>query len=174
MPDSSPTSVSMPSDSCPKAIVSVSTMARMVGLSRSRFYSLVDQEVFPRPVYLLRTKRPVYTAELQDVCLDVRRRGIGFSNGEPVLFYDRHLSPPKILRAKKKTSKKNVPSTDEATKRLIDGLRQLGMTDPKHSKVVAAVTDSFPDGTDDVDPGAVLAAVYRRLKQRDSGENHGR
>jgi len=147
----------------------------MLGFSRSRFYQLLARGTFPQPVYLLRTRRPVFTAELQAVCLEVRRRGLGFSDGEPIIFYERRMPTPRISRAQKKTSKKTAShSLDEATKRLIDGLKQLGMADPKPSVVMTAVADSFPDGTQDVEPGAVLAAVFRHLKQRDSGENHGR
>jgi len=69
-----------------KAVVTVSEMAKMVGLSRARFYQLVEAEVFPAPVYQLSNRRPVYVEELQKVCLEVRRRNCGI-NGQPVLFY---------------------------------------------------------------------------------------
>jgi len=52
-----------------KAAVSVSEMARIVGLSRSRFYGLVNEGVFPPPVYDLRTRRPFYDLDLQQRCL---------------------------------------------------------------------------------------------------------
>jgi hypothetical protein len=47
-----------------KAAVIVSEMARMVGLSRARFYQLRKAGVFPLPVYDVATRRPVYTEEL--------------------------------------------------------------------------------------------------------------
>jgi hypothetical protein len=43
-----------------KAVVSVSEMARMVGLSRARFYQLQQAGVFPLPVYDVASRRPVY------------------------------------------------------------------------------------------------------------------
>src|ERR1043166_9731973 len=69
-----------------KAVVTVSEMARMVGLSRARFYQLQKAGVFPAPAY--QAGRPVYTEEQQQVCLEVRRKHRGV-NGEPVLFYAR-------------------------------------------------------------------------------------
>src|SRR5262245_65689935 len=75
-----------------KAAVSVSEMARMVGLSRARFYQLVEAGVFPAPVYDVSTRRPMYVEELQTACLEVRRRNCGV-NGKPVLFYSRGRRP---------------------------------------------------------------------------------
>jgi hypothetical protein len=49
-----------------KAAVSVAEMARMVGLSRSRFYQLIGT-AFPEPERQPGTGRPVYTEELQQV-----------------------------------------------------------------------------------------------------------
>jgi hypothetical protein len=69
-----------------KAVVSISEMARMVGLSRSRFHQLIGT-TFPWPLYAVSTKRPFYDEELQKLCLEVRRRNCGI-DGKPVLFYE--------------------------------------------------------------------------------------
>lgn len=50
------------------AVVSVSEMARKVGLSRSRFYDLVRAGVFPQSVYCIRTRRPMFLTEQQADC----------------------------------------------------------------------------------------------------------
>ena len=71
-----------------KAVVTVSEMARMVGLSRARFHELVEAGFFPSPVYCVTTRRPMYVEELQTTCLNVRRKNLGV-NGKPVLFYAR-------------------------------------------------------------------------------------
>ena len=42
-----------------KAIVTVSEMARMCGLSRARFYQLQKAGIFPSPVYDVSTRRPI-------------------------------------------------------------------------------------------------------------------
>src|SRR3954452_20763250 len=73
-----------------KAAVTVAEMARMCGLSRSRFYQLIGT-AFPEPERYPETGRPVYTEAQQEVCLEVRRRNLGIA-GNPVLFYARRLS----------------------------------------------------------------------------------
>lgn len=72
-----------------KQAVSIAEMAKMVGLSRGRFYQLVGT-TFPPPIYDVRTRRPFYPPDLQAVCLEVRRRNFGI-DGRPVLFYARRM-----------------------------------------------------------------------------------
>src|SRR6202035_4331102 len=98
---------SYPSKECPmsvpnemKAVVTVAEMARMCGLSRSRFYQLVGT-AFPQPERQPGTGRPIYTEALQKVCLEVRRRNCGI-DGKPVLFYARR---PASTPTKPKTPK---------------------------------------------------------------------
>ena len=69
-----------------KTVVSVAEMARMTGLSRARFYQLVNDGIFPSPVYDVHTRRPLYSEEMQQVCMEVRKRNCGV-NGKPILFY---------------------------------------------------------------------------------------
>lgn len=73
-----------------KVAVSVAEMARMVGLSRARFYQLIQAGVFPAPERHAETGRPFYGEEAQRTCLEVRRRNCGV-NGKLVLFYSRRL-----------------------------------------------------------------------------------
>ena len=90
-----------------KAVVTVSEMARMCGLSRARFYQLQKAGVFPAPVY--RAGRPVYTEDQQQVCLEVRRKNRGV-NGVPVLFYARRrpiMAPTKKAPKASGTAPKN-------------------------------------------------------------------
>ena len=75
-----------------KAAVTVAEMARMVGLSRARFYQLLGT-TFPWPVYDVSTRRPIYVEEQQSICLEVRRRNCGI-DGKPVLFYARRNGGP--------------------------------------------------------------------------------
>lgn len=162
MPNSRPQTVKSPTEERP-AVMSVSSMAREVGLSRSRFYSLIEDGVFPYPVYLIRTRRPVYTPELQAACIEARRRGLGAVNGQPIVFYQRSPKPkgtPKPIRRKSGAATTVSPQVA----RLIEGLKQLGMADPKPSAVSTALAEAFPDGVGEAESGAVLAAVYRRLR----------
>jgi hypothetical protein len=72
----------------PQAFCTVTQMARKLGLSRPRFYQLAAIGIFPPPAYCLLTRMPIYPQRLQEVCLTVRKTGIGF-NGQSVRFYDR-------------------------------------------------------------------------------------
>jgi predicted DNA-binding transcriptional regulator AlpA len=65
--------------------VPIAEMARMVGLSRSRFYALVREGFFPKPVYELLAWRAVYIEAMQRVCIQVRREGRG-NNGRTMRF----------------------------------------------------------------------------------------
>ena len=73
-----------------KAAMTISEMARMVGLSRARFYQLIGT-AFPWPVYSLSTRRPFFNQDQQNICLEVRRRNCGV-DGRPVLFYAKQHS----------------------------------------------------------------------------------
>ena len=69
-------------------MVSVAGMARLVGLSRQRFHQLMREGVFPPPIYDAATKRPHYTEDMQQICMNVREKNVGV-NGRVVLFYVR-------------------------------------------------------------------------------------
>ena len=98
-----------------KVAVSVADMARMVGLSRARFYELMGSGVFPRPVRQAETGRPFYSEDQQKAVLDVRRRNCGI-NGQAVLFYARRLptgpAPARPRRAKPNPTPKVEPISD--------------------------------------------------------------
>src|SRR5439155_4380549 len=70
-----------------KNAVTVAGMARILGLSRSRFYQLMGT-AFPLPVYDPATHRPFYSQDLQEVCQQVRRKNCGI-DGKPILFYSK-------------------------------------------------------------------------------------
>jgi len=149
-----------------KAAVSVAEMARMVRLSRSRFYQLIGT-TFPEPVYDVKTRRPLYPEELQRVCLEVRRRNCGI-NGEPVLFYARNLftPPPK---AKPPKPKLEVKRGDVAA--LVDGLNALGLATATASQVEQVTKELFPEGTEGIDQGEVLRAVFLAIRRQNSADN---
>src|SRR6266852_5321463 len=81
-----------------KTAVTMSEMARMCSLGRSRFYQLIGT-AFPNPVYELSTRRPFYTEEQQLVCLEVRRRNCGI-DGKPILFYTKSINRVPPIRRK--------------------------------------------------------------------------
>src|SRR3954468_8421516 len=94
-----------------KSVVTVSEMADLCQLSRSRFYDLIEAGVFPKPVLHPSSKRPMYDRGLQEKCLGIRQTGIGLS-GQPVLF-NRKASKaghPKPLR---KPAQGKTPGHDD-------------------------------------------------------------
>ena len=93
-----------------KVAVTVAEMARMVGLSRARFYQLLGS-AFPLPVYDVSTRRPYFVEEMQRVCLEVRRRNCGI-DGKPILFYCRRVPISASAKRSPKitTTKTNVPN----------------------------------------------------------------
>lgn len=144
-----------------KAAVTVAEMARMVGLSRARFYQLMDAGVFPMPVYDVTTRRPFYVEESQKTCLEVRRRNCGI-NGRPVLFYTRRggeQSPAK----KRKTTAAPMPKKYPAIASAVAGLG-LAVSD---QQVADAVAELFPKGIESVDQTEVIRSVFVRLQRQD-------
>lgn len=149
-----------------KAAVTVSEMARMVGLSRARFYELVEAGVFPSPVYDVSTRRPHYDEKMQETCLTVRRRNCGV-NGKPVLFYCRgHRPSTPSVKPSKPPVAKLKPTAVHAD--LIDGLGALGLV-ATPAEVGEAVAALYPAGVNDTDRGQVLRAVFLRLKASGHG-----
>ena len=153
-----------------RAVVTVSEMARMVGLSRARFYQLVEAGVFPQPVYCVSTRRPMYVEELQKVCLEVRRRNCGV-NGRPVLFYARgyRVTTPTVKSSKPPVAK---PKPTAAHADLIDGLTALGLV-ATPAQVGEAVSVLYPTGIDGTDLGGVLRAVFLHLKRQNPAGSVG-
>lgn len=148
-----------------KAAVSVSEMARSLRLSRARFYELIDAGVLPPPVYLIRTRRPYYPAELQAVCIRVRESGEGI-NGEPVVFYAARSSMTAPKTTRKNGSGAKGSRSDPRLDSLLNGLKQLGMNDPDPSAVEATIAELYPSGIGTEAPESLLTAVFRRLSRR--------
>ena len=131
-----------------KAAVNVAEMARMVGLSRARFYQLIGS-AFPPPIYNVSTRRPFYDEEAQRLCLQVRQRNCGI-DGKPIMFYCRRSSVSTPIKKKTVQVTKTKSNSD-----LLDGLRSLGLV-VVQAQVDAAVKQLFPRGIDGVDPGEVV------------------
>jgi len=138
-----------------KAVVSVVEMASMVGLSKSRFYALMEAGVFPRPVQ--NGKRPAFDFDLQARCLDIRRTGIG-ANKEAVLFNRKHKTT-----AKKPRQSRQQPGNDHAE--LIEALKSLGLTTTAGA-VQAALDELYPDGHAEIEEGEVIRRVFLQLQSR--------
>ena len=153
-----------------KTVVSVAEMARMVGLSRARFYQLVAEGIFPSPVYDVATRRPFFNEEMQAICMDVRRRNCGV-NGKPILFYAaRHPlgQKPTPIKKPKAEPKQRGQYVD-----LLDGLRSLGL-DVTAAQVEPVVKELFPAGIQNLDCGEVIRSVFLRMKRQNCTDKVGR
>jgi hypothetical protein len=156
------------SDCSLKAVCSVTEMSQMLDFSRGRFYQLIEQGVFPPPIYDIRTRRPYYTAEQQQVCLQVRQTNIDWQ-GRPILFYsprkkgDLSASPSSSAKKGKKTSLN--PHYQEIAEALVN----LGIQQLSSEQVHDAVTTLFPNQTlENLDQGAVIRQLFRFFKSRAS------
>jgi hypothetical protein len=139
-----------------KAVVSVVEMADMLSLSKSRFYTLIQTGIFPQPVRHASCKRPVFDADLQHKCLEIRQTGIGH-NGNPVLFNRKHQRP---MRPK---PRQEQPITEEQTE-LVEALKSLGLT-VGGEEVQTALRELYPDGWKGSDQGEVVRRVFLKLRE---------
>lgn len=148
-----------------KSAVSVTEMARMVGLSRARFYQLVRRGTFPPADEDTVTKRPCYFEEKQRQVLEVRRRNCGV-DGRPLLFYSRRRDfgqPKAAPRPPKPKAKVNQYAE------VIEFLGQVKIT-MTTAQVEAVVKEEFPKGTDGIEVGTVIEAIIEhRRRQNASG-----
>ena len=141
-----------------KAVVSVVAMADMLGLSKSRFYALIQSGIFPQPVRHESCKRPVFDADLQQKCLEIRQTGIGH-NGEPVLFNRKRRKP-----TQPKPRQDHHPISEEHAE-LVEALKSLGLT-ATAEEVQATVGELFPSGCSGIDKGEVVRRVFLHLRGR--------
>ena len=159
-----------------KAVVTVAEMARMIGLSRSRFYQLVQAGIFPHPCYDLRTRRPLFVEEQQATCIEVRRRNCGV-NGDPILFYARR--PVAAPSAPHRAAPAARPAVPQPTRHaaLLEALTALGLASVTSQQVDAAHRSCFPNGTSGIEEGQVIRALFVHLRQgqrQNSGDRSGR
>ena len=140
-----------------KTVVSVAEMARMVGLSRARFYQLVNDGVFPSPLYRIETRRPFFNQDMQETCLAVRRGNCGL-NGKPVLFYASTIgiAGSRNRRRHRQRIRTSTPTSSRAC--------ELGLTTVRCSDVEAAIQQNFPNGKSGIDDETVLRTVFLFLK----------
>jgi hypothetical protein len=104
-------------------------------------------------------KRPYYTHELMQRCLEIRQTGIG-QNGQVVLFN---------RRPARKAERRRAPAGPAPAEHveLIDAIRSLGLTATSEA-VAAAVQTLYPNGTTGMEQGEVIRRVFLHLQGRKS------
>ena len=136
-----------------KRSVSVSEMAVQLAMSRARFYQLLEEGIFPQPIYSIRTRRPFYDRDLQYKCIAVRETGIGH-NGEPILFY----------RPRQKPTKRRQKQ-DTRCQELLEILIGMGLQ-CSAKEVNEAISELYPEGLKEQDQGVVIRDLFRYLKSK--------
>lgn len=140
-----------------KAAVSVSSVCRLISMSRSQFYFHVKRGTFHAPLRLPSNNRPYFTASMVEDILKARETGVGV-NGEFVIWYERQ--PPGTKAEPKK------PKADHSG--LLEGLALLGLNGITQEQVEAALAACYPNGTTGQDEPTVLRSVFRHLKRSGS------
>jgi DNA-binding transcriptional MerR regulator len=143
-----------------KAVVSISDMARMVGLSRTRFHQLMKAGIFPQPLRDSPTSRLYYDQNLQTICLTVRQTNTGV-NGKPILFYPRRRQEP--VKSKKAQQGQHAE--------LIDDLKSLGLAQVTAAQVQDAMQTLYPNGTSGVDELEVIRQVFLFIRRKNPGDS---
>jgi hypothetical protein len=152
-----------------KEIVTVTEMARMVRLSRARFYQLVSEGIFSAPSRNEQTGRPFFDRSQQEQCLLVRRMNRG-ANGKAVIFYGCRLQPPPQTKRKRKqfpisrSPKKGQERQDPVVAELRHGLSQLGLTNLTDVDICRTLTNAYPDGHQGVDSAELLRTVFGAIE----------
>jgi predicted DNA-binding transcriptional regulator AlpA len=154
-------------------VLSVSQMAKVLQISRARFYQCLEAGYFLKPQYTGETHRPYYTAEMAQTNLDAKRTNVGI-NGKICLFYsprNSQISPaPKSNGSKAAKGKTN----GNAHADLIAGLAALGLTGITSSQIQAALSHCYPDGYQNIAEGEVLRNLYLYIKCQNSTDNVNR
>ena len=148
--------------------INISTMAKLLNLSRSRLYQLVEQGVLLKPVYLLNNKRPVYTKEMAMRNIEVKNSNVGI-HCEIVMFYSARtpMTSTKTKKATAKPTDKEIVSSDKHAD-MIDALESLGLEDISSLQIDSAIIKCFPDGTENISEDDILTEVFRYIKRQNT------
>ncbi|MGC4033472.1 MAG: hypothetical protein QM754_17420 [Tepidisphaeraceae bacterium] len=143
--------------------LSVSEMAKVIGLSRSQFNEHVHRGVFPPPVYTTKTRRPFYTPEQQREVVAVRSSRIGV-NGEFILFYEQRRHAPSTQASS--SGKEVRPAANAAMlDDLMRAISEVGMATATRADVERAAAEVFPTGIPS-DLSKVVQPVYLHLRRQ--------
>lgn len=142
-----------------KSVVTVSEMAALCNLSRSRWYEMVEAGIFPQPVRLPSSKRPIYDQQLIAKCLEIRATGVGLTG--PVLFNRKSETHSKKNVKKRERKSPADPQIEE----IVDAVKALGLT-TSNNLVHEALVNLYPDGIDGIAQGDVIRQVFLHLQTK--------
>jgi len=145
-----------------KEIVTVTEMAEMLCMSRSRLYQLIRQGILLPPAYSLVSRKPFYPRKIQSRNLEAKRTNCGV-NGEAVLFYARRVAPT-VSKVRRSVKRKPRVKRGDGNSDLVQVLGQLGL-EVNADGVSSAVSACYPNGVAGIAEGEVIRTVFRFLKQ---------
>lgn len=151
--------------------VSINQLCKLMKVSRSRLYQLLNDKFILPPIYSLESKRPYYTREMTEKNMSVIKNNMGL-NGKVCLFYTTsrragtRSTKPAITHKSNKKTFSEIPHQD-----LIEGLACLGLTDVKPAQIDAVMKKFYPQGVHNIDEGEVLKTVYRGIVAQNSQDN---
>ena len=143
--------------------VSVADMARMIHLSRSRFYQLMGT-AFPLPKRD-GFGRPFFDRQQQEQILEARRKNVGL-DGKPILF----RSP----RSAQGLTRKKKPTPTQEHKDILVAVRELGVEQANSKHISHALAHLFPDGQLPPDRRDLIRQVFLFLNRQFSADNQQR
>ena len=129
----------------------------MLNLSKSRLYALIQAGIFPEPVRHESCKRPVFDADLQQKCLDIRQTGIGPTGSRCCSTGNGESRPSR--------NPPGQPPITEEQAELVEALKSLGMTAAAED-VQTAMRELYPNGWNGIDQGEVVRRVFLQLRRR--------
>ena len=138
-----------------KAVCSVTSLCKDLGLSRAQFYNLQALGIFPKALKDKRTGRPYFDTELQRTCHQIRSSGIGH-NGQPYLFYSPRTNPGK-------PGGNRGNHIDSKHKEFVSTLNQMGLA-VNAEQVSNVLKELYPDGTNGTDEGIIVRELFRYFK----------
>lgn len=155
-------------------IVSINHLCQhLLGISRSRFYQLLNDGYILPPIYSLDSKRPFYTRDMAEKNLSVIKNNMGL-NGKVCLFYHTSRRTGSTTKPTKTKAQKKKTLAEIHHQDLIEGLDCLGLSDVKSSQIDAVMKKIYPQGIHNVDEGEVLKSLYRAIVAQNSQDNVNR
>jgi hypothetical protein len=150
--------------------VDCTSMAKLMRVSRSRLYQLIDAGIVLSPVYLIANRRPVFTKDMALRNLQVKERNVGV-NGQVIMFYASRQScssaaKPRTSPVEKVREEKMTTPKIQKHSQIMEDLEALGMDNIKAEQLEEAIQKCFPTGVEDVSDDEILRSVFRFMKRQ--------
>jgi hypothetical protein len=134
--------------------ITVQELCDLLGLSKSRFYTLQKSGLFPEAIRNPSNNRPVFDQELVRQCLGIVKTRVG-ANGQPVTF-NRKTKRTQTLRKPASTAS---PQHSE----FIDALASLGLN--TNAAKVDEALKALPNQGSGLDHPELVRQVFLQLRK---------